>query len=97
MYYVYQIKIKNAVRYIGMTNDLHRRELEHNNHCFKKDVEKVLYNKIRDTTNLTEIKLEVIKTFKTRTEAKRWECLLILIDHFKSKKLWQKVPSISDK
>lgn len=96
MFYVYQIKIKNTIRYIGMTNDLHRRELEHNNQCFRKDVEKLLYINIRKT-NIKKIELEIVKTFKTRTEAKRYECLLILLNHFKANNLWQKVPSISDR
>lgn len=96
MFYVYQIKIKNTIRYIGMTNDINRREKEHNRLCFKNDTEKLLYNNIRKT-DIKQIKLEIVQTFKTRTEAKRYECMLILINHFKLNNLWQKVPSISDR
>jgi predicted GIY-YIG superfamily endonuclease len=95
MEYVYQITIDGVVRYIGRTNDIRRRQNEHNRH-FRNDVVKELYNNIRLLHKEYIITLEPIKTFKRKTDTKRYECLLILQDYFGSKILWQKCPRIAD-
>ena len=97
MFYVYRIKIEGTTRYIGHTNDIKRREREHNRSCFKTDDRKILYSKIKSETTYGKISLETIKQFTTKTEAKRYEAFLILYDHFTKKQLWQKVPNISDR
>jgi len=99
MNYVYEIKNENLETiYIGRTNDLDRREKEHNRNCFnKKVIKKELYKYIRNETNIKFIKLYPVGIFKTKIEAKRFEMLLILQDFFGNKKLKQKVPSISDR
>jgi predicted GIY-YIG superfamily endonuclease len=96
IYSVYGIDIEGITRYIGSTGDLKRREKEHNYLCFKKAKKKDLYDKIRALGSQTHITLYLIKTFKTRVEAKRFEALLILEDWFNERNLWQKVPHISD-
>lgn len=96
-YSVYYIEINGIKRYIGHTNDLKRREKEHNQRCFKTENKKLLYHNIKNETGEKNIILKLIKIFTTKTEAKRYEALLILLDHFGEKNLWQKVPSISDR
>ncbi len=96
MYWIYGIKIMGQLRYIGITKDLERRQKEHNHLCFvKKWKKKILYKEIL-LTDIKFIKLHIIKKMPNKLEARRYECLLILKDHFGGKKLWQKVPRISD-
>lgn len=95
MYFVYQIKVLDKIRYIGYTENLIKREKQHNYLCFKRDKKKELYDNIKKT-NQVKINLEVIKSFNNKVEAKRYECLLILEDYFTNKELWQQVPKISD-
>jgi len=65
---------------------------------FSKKKKKILYDKVRLLhPDIKELKLEVIKEFSKRIEAKRYECYLILKDYFKSGQLWQKIPNISDR
>ena len=92
-YTVYKIQIDGVARYIGHTNNLKRRQTQHN-YLFRKGKSKLLYDNIKDKT--TELILIPIKEFKSKVEAKRWECLLILLDHFGEKLLWQKPPQIKD-
>lgn len=95
-YFVYVIKIKGIVRYIGMTNDLVMREKQHN-YLFSKGKKKILYDKIRVLNkDIKNIKIEMVKAFDKKEDAKRWECYLILADYFNKKQLWQRVPRISD-
>jgi len=89
------IKVNGVVRYIGRTNDLERREKQHNYLCFKKQTKKQLYQEIRNYP-ITDIKLQRVKSFQSKVDAKRWECYLILNDYFGKKLLWQRVPRISD-
>ena len=97
MYYIYRIEIDKKIRYVGYTHDIESRKKQHNYLCFKKMKSKILYNKIRrNYPNITELKLNIVKTFTTKVEAKRFECWLILNDHFGSKELWQRVPRITD-
>lgn len=97
MYWVYRIEISDKTRYIGYTANIETREKQHNYLCFKKGKKKVLYDNIRkERPRLNEIKLRAIKSFRTKVEAKRFECFLILNDYFNKKELWQKVPRITD-
>jgi predicted GIY-YIG superfamily endonuclease len=97
MEWVYQIKVNDVVRYIGRTNDLKRRLYEHKR-GFRLENKKELYDKLRELQLGEEvIILEPIKSFRKKTDAKRWECFLILQDYFnEERKLWQKVPRIAD-
>lgn len=93
IYTVYKIEVDGITRYIGHTNNLKRRQTQHN-YLFRKGKSKELYDNITDSE--FRFKLIPIKEFKSKTEAKRWECLLILQDHFDEKLLWQKPPQIKD-
>lgn len=95
MFWVYQIEIGGVIRYIGYTNDLIKREKQHNYLCFKTNKKKLLYNSVRKL-GIKEIKLKPLKPFKDKVDAKRWECYLILNDWFNGRLLWQRVPKISD-
>lgn len=95
-YYVYIIKISGIIRYVGYTYNLEERQKQHNYLCFKKQTNKKLYKEIRNLEKIKFIKIEKIKTFKSRVEAKRWECYMILKDYFNKKSLWQNVPKITD-
>lgn len=100
-YIVYKIVINDIVRYIGHTNNIPRREKEHN-YSFKKGFKKDLYNFIRAESTITNfdgyiITLIPIKEFKKKVDAKRYEMYLILDDYFNQKILKQKVPNISDR
>jgi predicted GIY-YIG superfamily endonuclease len=97
MYYVYKIEINKVTRYIGYTGDIESRNKQHNYLCFKKMKSKILYNNIRKLyPSLKKINLSVVKVFSTKLEAKRFECFLILHDHFSKKELWQRIPRITD-
>jgi predicted GIY-YIG superfamily endonuclease len=97
---VYKIEYGGEVVYIGRTNNLTRREKEHNRFLRRPDDEKtkskVLYHFLLES-GCNEVKLILIKEFKNKVESKRFECLLILLDWFSEKKLKQKVPNISDR
>lgn len=96
-YVVYKIIIDGRVRYIGHTDDIVRREKQHNYLLFKAGAKKILYDKIRKHyPNLETISLLEIGRFKSRIDAKRLECFYILKDYFSTKVLWQRVPKISD-
>lgn len=96
-YFVYEIEIAGTTRYIGYTENPQKREKQHNYLCYKKNKSKQLYQKIRDNHNdVLEIRLAVVKEFKSKIDAKRWECLMILEDYFNERRLWQQVPRISD-
>lgn len=96
MHWVYRIEIDRITRYVGYTEDLIRREKQHNYLCFKAQKKKILYNKIRNSTKEKSIELKKVKSFKSRLEAKRFECFLILNDYFTKKEYWQRVPRITD-
>lgn len=94
-YIVYSININGFDIYIGMTNNILRREYEHN-YKLKKGINNELYNYLR-CLNINDIKLKKIKTFENRLDAKRYECFLILKNYFESEfKLKQKIPIIKD-
>lgn len=94
-HWVYEIVINNERRYIGRTNDIRRREYEHNRQ-FKKGYNKLLYKNLSKIYTEHQIELKPIKTFLRKTDAKRYECFLILQDYFNNKKLWQSIPRIGD-
>lgn len=97
MYYVYRVMIDKKVRYVGYTQDIELRKKQHNYLCFKKMKSKILYNNIRRFyPEMKEIKLNIVKTFPTKVEAKRFECYFILHDYFNKRELWQRVPRITD-
>ena len=96
-YIVYSINYLDNIIYIGRTNNIKIRQYQHNNLCFKKLMNKEVYNFIRENTNIKQIDLVIIKIFKTKIESKRYEMLLILQSYFNSYKLYQKIPNISDR
>jgi predicted GIY-YIG superfamily endonuclease len=95
-FYVYTISFNKWVIYVGLTDNIRRRETQHN-YLYKGGKVKDLYDYLR-LQNFTErIELKPIKVLDTRVEAKRYECMLILQDHFSNKLLKQKVPNIMDR
>lgn len=101
MTHVYDIRDdKDNVIYIGLTGNIKRREYQHN-YNLRKGKENKLYDyfssSVKDLSDNSIIKLNIIKSFKNRVEAKRYECMLILIDYFTDRNLKQKVPNISDR
>jgi predicted GIY-YIG superfamily endonuclease len=100
MFIVYEIKYDNNTVYIGRTNNLNRREKEHNRFLRRPDNDKTkrkpLYQFLLES-GCNQVKLSLVKEFKTKVDAKRYEMLLILLDYFGDRKLKQKVPSISDR
>lgn len=89
-YYVYEIKIGEVRRYIGVTNNIKRRQTEHNR-GIKVNHKKMLYQKLREL-EIIDIKIEPIANFKNKIDANRFEAMIILEDFFSSNLLWQKVP-----
>ena len=102
MYYVYKIEIDNIIRYIGYTKDIDQRETQHRKDCYNinsKAYNKHLYRWYREQKdNCSEgLKLVPIGEYKTKVDAKRAECLEVILDYFGEHNLKQKVPSISDR
>lgn len=95
MFTVYRINHKKKAIYIGYTNNLTRREKEHNYHL-KKGTSKEVYDYLRKK-KVSTIKLEPLRKFKSKTEGKRFECLMILMYHFGSYRTLNKIPNISDR
>ncbi len=93
--FLYKISIGGITRYIGITNNLSRRQKEHNKGLSGGDT-KELYCFCREE-GIENIELIQLEEFSTRVECKRKECFYILADHFTSKKLKQSVPCISDR
>lgn len=92
MYSVYQIKIDNVVRYIGITNNIKIRQAQHRRGV-KSNLKKLLYQNINQYHPGEEVSLEVIKTYKLKGEAMRYEALLILTEYFSTNnELWQSPP-----
>jgi len=92
MNYVYQIKVGGVVRYIGITNDVKRRQSQHRRDL-KNEKNKYLYKMIKETLlEPIEIELEVINEFINKGDASRYEAYLILKDYFNDRQLWQSFP-----
>lgn len=94
IYEVYAIYLRRKVIYIGMTCDRIKRQKTHS-YLYKKGFQKQLYEYLRAEGFSGEITLKPLMSFRTKTEAKRYEMLLILQDYFGKKELKQSVPSIS--
>jgi predicted GIY-YIG superfamily endonuclease len=95
MYYVYSIKIDNIIRYIGITKDIIKREKQHN-YGIKTGIKKRFYENMSHYYPNQTVSLEVLKIFKTKTDAARYEAHLILLDYFNNspKELWQSPPRV---
>ncbi len=91
-YSIYNIKIDGKVRYIGMTKNPKTRERQHIR-LYEKGDTKYLYEMIRQRGIIKEIKIEVIKSFSKKSDAAKYEALLILQDFFNKKQLWQSYPT----
>jgi len=95
MFTVYRINHKKKAIYIGYTNNIDRRCKEHNYHL-KKGTMKEMYDYLRKK-KVSKIVLEPLRTFKSKTEAKRFEMLMILMYHFGTYRTLNKIPNISDR
>jgi predicted GIY-YIG superfamily endonuclease len=95
MYYVYSIEIDNITRYIGITKDIKAREKQHN-YGLKSGISKHLYQNISHHHPGHTITLNVLKIYKTKTDAVRYEAYLILQDYFNNSPriLWQSPPRV---
>ena len=91
MYFVYYIMIDSKIRYVGITNDLKKRQYQHNYECFVKQTDKKLYKMVRLNPK-KDITLNVYKRFNTKSEAELYEAYIILKDYFSAKELWQALP-----
>jgi predicted GIY-YIG superfamily endonuclease len=91
MFYVYKIEISGVVRYIGMTDNLKRRQNQHTRAYIKGD-SKYLYKQIRLNAPDEPISLEIVREFDNRGDCKRYEALLILENYFRDRNLWQSFP-----
>lgn len=94
---VYVIKVNDRIVYVGRTNNVHTRQLQHRRD-YRKGKKKLLYDYLR-TLNYPEkqIILIVVRQFENITESKRYEAYLILNDHFTKQQLYQHVPNIRDR
>jgi len=94
MYTVYEIRYKDERIYVGRTKNIVNRTKSHKYSIKSKP--SMLYQFARDN-NIMSFDLITIRTFKNKTESKRWEMYEILTDHFNKKQLLNKVPNISDR
>ncbi len=96
-YCVYKIEVNGVIRYIGRTNDFKRRSNEHRR-GLKKGLKKKLYDTIKEQFGEEyELSIEVLETFKTKVESKRYEMYLILKIWWENKPefpLYQTIPPI---
>jgi hypothetical protein len=90
--FVYKIVIDGFIRYIGVTNNIKRRQKEHIR-AFNKGDMKYLYKMMRESL-LDEkyIVLETISDELSIIDARRLEAKIILDDYFTNKNLWQSAP-----
>lgn len=97
MFYVYVIKYNDEIIYYGRTNDIKRRQYEHN-YQLKRGNGNLLYTYLKEN-KVSEIVLESIYEYKTKVESKRMEMYLILKYYFSENEfgLKQKIPNISDR
>lgn len=96
-YHVYIIEHNGDIIYYGRTNDLKRRQYQHN-YNLRKDKENLLYTYLKEN-KVPEIVLKSIYEYKTKIESKRMEMFLILNHYFNEDEftLKQKIPNISDR
>jgi hypothetical protein len=89
---VYEIKINDIRRYVGVTNNFIRRQKEHIR-CIKLNKAKYLYQMINETPpEETKISFRQLTGEVSILEARRYEAYLILDDLFSEKSLWQYAP-----
>ena len=91
--WIYCIVIKGKIRYIGMTNDINKREAQHRLNL-KKNKDNLLYKNIKHYNIDVELTLTPIKSFNNRSDAMRYEAYLILKDYFSDRHLWNKPPRV---
>lgn len=90
--WVYKIEIDGITRYIGITNNVKRRQSQHNT-GLKGDDRKELYCFLREQ-GIYQIELIPIIECEDRTTAKRLEMHMILSDWVGNRELKQSVPGI---
>lgn len=91
-FYVYRLTSSSGALYIGRTNNIERRIKEHQMNI-KNGKSTLFYDSLVDGT----FTYEILSTFKTKVEAKRYEMYLILQRYYSGEKLYQKIPNISDR
>jgi hypothetical protein len=90
--FVYKIVIDGVVRYIGVSNNVIRRQKEHVR-AFKKSNDKYLYRMMRESSlDESYLVLETISDELSIIDARRLEAKIILDDYFSDKNLWQSAP-----
>jgi predicted GIY-YIG superfamily endonuclease len=89
--WIYCIIIEGKIRYVGMTNDVNKRQNQHRLNL-KKKKDNLLYRNINYYNIDVELTLTPIKSFDNRSDAMRYEAYLILKDYFSEKQLWNKPP-----
>ena len=94
IYTIYEIRLGGVRRYIGMTNNIKRRQSQHRLDSKREDMTKSLYKMKRQLHSEEEIVLEVVYQTEKKIEAIRMEAYLILKDHFGECELWQSPPHI---
>lgn len=95
-FYIYNIQYFGQVLYIGQTNNIKRRQSQHNRALKNPDKKQEIYEYLREL-GAKEITLTLLETYSDRVTAKRRECYLILKDYFGQKQLKNKIPNISDR
>ncbi|MCZ2339251.1 MAG: GIY-YIG nuclease family protein [Chitinophagales bacterium] len=90
MFCVYQVKVNDVVRYIGVTNNLKRRVSEHKRYI-KSGKSKYLYEMIRSAGDVS-IEFSEVCQFDKKIDALRMEAYMILTDYYDKKLLWQSAP-----
>jgi hypothetical protein len=89
---VYEILVNGTRRYIGVTNNLNRRQKEHTR-ALLLGKDKYLYRKIRESApDQPEIAFNQISDELPILHARRLEAKYILDDYFNKKELWQSPP-----
>jgi predicted GIY-YIG superfamily endonuclease len=91
---VYEIRFSGEVRYIGITNDLKRRQRQHRFESKREDLKKFLYKMKAEHHQEEDIVLKEVFMTEKKIEAIRMEAHLILKDWFDKRKLWQSAPHI---
>lgn len=89
-FYVYSISPDGIRRYIGFTNNIKRRQTEHNRDRWS--LKKKFYFWVNERFPNEALQLDIIATFETSIEAQRYEAYLILQDHFNNKNLLNSPP-----
>jgi len=80
-FYVYTIEHNNKIIYVGMSNNLLRRQKEHTRNINKQSPTKTLY-KYLVKAGVTTVTLNMIAEFKYRSSAKSYEAFTILTELF---------------